>query len=439
MSKGKSTTTTTVPEYQKQAFQDLYAKGRQVSNIPFQAYTGQMVADQSQATKDAMAGQRNMFNQANRFDPTAGLANMAGAGANAGSVGYNPMLGRQGDASANTVNRNSIRDLSKQEIMGKIGNYLNPYQNIVTDQGIRDLNRSRLMQLQSDQDAQIGSGAFGGSRGALLEAETNRNYQDQVSDFVAEQNQRGFDTAANLATTDANRQLQADQAMMGADQDVSMANQAALNQFGLANQNLGQNYFNKLADLQFGGAQMEQGRMMDQARLDDAALDRSRGIYQDLLGAQSGAISGLQQQGLLDQNYQQSLLDAQRGEFDRRIRTPQDQLMSLASAVSGVPMMGGQTSQKKTGVGDVLGAGLQIASLFAGSDARMKTNIKKLGSINGINIYSWTWNKLAKKLGWDKKYSYNVGVLAQEVMDIPGAVKADKDGYYLVDYRRLSI
>ena len=107
------------------------------------------------------------------------------------------------------------------------------------------------------------------------------------------------------------------------------------------------------------------------------------------------------------------------------------------SAVSGVPFMGAtnSTNRQKMGLGDVLGGMTQLGSAFLmGSDARMKTNVKKLGSVNGINIYSWTWNKLAKQIGWDKKYSYNVGVMAQEVKHIPGAVQKDSDGYYLVDY-----
>jgi len=437
MSKGKSTTTTTVPGYQKQAFQDLYAKGRQVANIPFESYKGQMVADQSANTKAASAGNRQLFNQANRFDPTAGLMGMVGAGANVRDVGFNPMLGRAQDASASQVNRGSIRDLDRGEILGKIGNYLNPYQNIVTDQGVRDLNRARLMQLQSDQDAQIGSGAFGGSRGALLEAETNKNFQEQVSDFVAEQNQRGFDTAAQLATSDAQRALQADTAMLDADRAVSMANQAALNQFALANQNLGQNYFNKLADLQFGTAQMDQQSALDQARLDDAALDRSRALYGDILGAQQTGLQGLQQSGLLDQNYAQSILDAQRSEFDRRLKTPYDQLGALASAVSGVPMLGGQTSQKKTGLGDVLGAGLQVASLF--SDERLKTNITYLYTQkDGHEIYQWDWNDKAKDIGITEDYP-TIGVIAQRAEVInPDAVFQDKDtGYLCVNYERL--
>ena len=71
------------------------------------------------------------------------------------------------------------------------------------------------------------------------------------------------------------------------------------------------------------------------------------------------------------------------------------------------------------------------------SDKRLKTNIKKLGSVNGINIYSWTWNKLAKLMGIDLNNPVTTGVMAQEVMHIPGAVNLNNDGFYSVNYKIL--
>ena len=40
-------------------------------------------------------------------------------------------------------------------------------------------------------------------------------------------------------------------------------------------------------------------------------------------------------------------------------------------------------------------------------------------------------------MGWDKKYQYNVGVMAQEVQNIPNAVSKDKNGYLLVNYSKI--
>lgn len=438
MSKGKTVQSAKVetPQYQEDAYKELYAMGRNAANRPFTAYTGQAVAGQNAAGQEAYNTSREMMSDANRFDPTAGLMSNIGQGGQVGSVGYNANVGSAQGQLGNLVDRGNIREMGQQEILGKIGNYLNPYQDIVTDQGIRDLNRSRLKQLMSDQDAQIGRGAFGGSRGALLEAETNKNYNESVADFVAQQNQQAFDRATQLASADMDRQLTADTANMGQDSAVAMANQGALNQAAM----IEQDRFNKLADLGFAGAQMEQQRMLDQAKFDDAMFDRDRAIYGDILGAQQGAANFGSQQGLLNRAIDQEQLDFDRSEFFRRINQPVENLGIFNSAVSGVPFMGAQstTSQKKTGLGDVLGAGLQVASLF--SDVRLKENIQyKYTMTKGYKVYTWDWNDRAQEIGINNNNYPTSGVIAQEIEKInPGAVFQDQEtGYLVVNYERL--
>lgn len=73
------------------------------------------------------------------------------------------------------------------------------------------------------------------------------------------------------------------------------------------------------------------------------------------------------------------------------------------------------------------------------SDSRLKKGIKFLYKMaNGINIYSWEWNKKAKELGIPKMYpNYNVGVIAQEVAHLPNAVVQDVNGYLKVNYGEL--
>ena len=109
----------------------------------------------------------------------------------------------------------------------------------------------------------------------------------------------------------------------------------------------------------------------------------------------------------------------------------------LGTGVSGMPTQSTQTSQKKTGVGDVLGTSAQLAAMYMmmSSDERLKDNIELIGNEKGYNIYSWTWNKVAKKLGIN---SPTTGVLAQEVMKInPDAVSVNDNGYYMVNYGAL--
>lgn len=71
------------------------------------------------------------------------------------------------------------------------------------------------------------------------------------------------------------------------------------------------------------------------------------------------------------------------------------------------------------------------AALFM-SDERLKHNIKLIGKSNGHNIYTWTWNDIAKQLGVD---THEFGVIAQDVMKTnPEAVFEDTTGYLKVNY-----
>merc|ERR1719506_888096 len=55
------------------------------------------------------------------------------------------------------------------------------------------------------------------------------------------------------------------------------------------------------------------------------------------------------------------------------------------------------------------------------SDIQLKTDLKMVSTLpNGVEVYSWTWNKIAESKGLSGK---SVGVIAQQVMNIvPGSV-----------------
>ena len=326
--------------------------------------------------------------------------------------------------------------------MGTLGNYMNPYTQINIDQGVRDLNRSRLKQLMSDQDQQIGQGAFGGSRGALLESETNKNFNESVADFVDKKNEDAFNVASNLASQDIARQLQADQFNAGIDQQFGLQNAQFGQQAGLQNQQLDQATNLKLADLGLADARMNQETNLANAQIGNEMLARDQGIFNTILGQQNTGLNQLSQQGLLQGQYDQNVLDYARRQFDAEQNQGLKNLGVLQSGLSGISPLISSTgsSQKKTGLGDVLGAGLQIASLFPfPSDSRLKKAIKFLFELpNGINIYSWEWNEKAEELNIPEEYpDYNIGVIAQEVMHIPNAVVQDEKGFLRVNYEVL--
>lgn len=78
-------------------------------------------------------------------------------------------------------------------------------------------------------------------------------------------------------------------------------------------------------------------------------------------------------------------------------------------------------------------AGGALGGLF--SDARLKKNIKHVGTQDGHNVYTWDWTEQGKALAGNQPTR---GVIAQEVMQThPGAVSEGPSGYLLVDYGEL--
>lgn len=73
-----------------------------------------------------------------------------------------------------------------------------------------------------------------------------------------------------------------------------------------------------------------------------------------------------------------------------------------------------------------LGTGYMTGGLF--SDRRLKTNIKHIGkTAGGLNVYSYDYV-------WGEP---SIGVMADEVEHIPGAVMTHPSGYKMVDYSKV--
>lgn len=98
-----------------------------------------------------------------------------------------------------------------------------------------------------------------------------------------------------------------------------------------------------------------------------------------------------------------------------------------------------QSGSKSGGLlSSIIGAAATLGGAYIqyGSDARMKENIQHYDTLNGINFYTWDWNKEAKAIGWDKYPTF--GVIAQEVQKThPDAVVEGDHGYLMVNYGKL--
>ena len=250
---GGDTTTQTIDPATQARYDDLYNRAKGVANQPFVPYTGPRVAGFNPDQLQSFDATRNMFNQSMSYDPRGNL----------NQLGY-----QQAPSLLNT-------DLAA---------YQNPYQTQVIDNTLGDLNRARQMQIQSDQDAAIGRGAFGGSRSALLEAETNRNFADRAGNISDRMRSQGFDRATNLAGQDINRNM--------------------------ANRQFQSNIFGDQINDQFRTLGLLGGAGLGQQRLQQGAMDRGYGEFQralnygpQQLGLLSSAVFGMNPG--ITQNYDQ--------------------------------------------------------------------------------------------------------------------------------------
>jgi len=294
-------------------------------------------------------------------------------------MGYDPMAGLAGLAGAETPQIGQVPSLLETDISA----YQSPYTQQVIDTTLGDIRREQDIAQRKAQEGAIRAGAFGGSRSAIMEAEATRPYVEQAARTAAGLREAGFGQALGAAQSDIARQ---------------------------------------------------QARAFAQPELELRSRAQRAGLLGDIAGQQYSRLGLLGQMGLQQQALQQRGLDVPYQEFQRALAYGPQQIGLLSQAMS--PTTAGQTTQRETGAGDILGTAAQLIGTYMmmpGSDERMKEDIKFVGKEKGHNIYTWNWKDEAKQMGWDKFPT--IGVLAQEVMKyMPEAVMEDENGYYRVNY-----
>jgi hypothetical protein len=229
MSKGKSTQSVTLPAYQEAQAKELFEAGKSLAGQPFVPYTGPKVAGFNPDQLRQFEATRGLFETGMQYDPLTGLQGLAQQGA--------PQIGQVGSL-----------------LGADIGAYQNPYQQQVIDQSMADIQRQADIARGQSQSQAIGAGAFGGSRSALLESESQRPYIEQQARTAAGLRQSGFENAQRAAESDIARQqqmamfapefeLRARQQQAGLLGGVGAEQQqrlAALGQIGAQQQGLGQ-------------------------------------------------------------------------------------------------------------------------------------------------------------------------------------------------------
>jgi hypothetical protein len=191
--------------YNAQNFGNQYGSGPQFQNMGL----GYLAAN---------APQLNNY-QMGQADQVSGN-NVSNQNINAAQSGYQANLNdyQMGPASqvrSQNFGQQSVRD------------YMSPYQQNVTDfqkdQAIMDYGRS----LPGQNAQAVGSGAFGGSRQAIVSAEGQRNLQNQLGGIQAAGSQNAYQNAQQQFNADQARRMQAQMSNQQAGLTVGQQNLAS--------------------------------------------------------------------------------------------------------------------------------------------------------------------------------------------------------------------
>lgn len=298
---GTSTQTSVseLPEWARPAAQETLAKGQALTAQPYQTYEGNRIAGfsplQQQAQQQA-AGMR----PAEQLGTATSLAQAAGTGA-LGAGGYNPSQFYGGTFGGRQA-----------------AQYMNPYLEQALAPQIAEAQRQSAIAGVQQAGQATQSGAFGGSRFGLMEAERQRNLGQSISNIVGQGYNAAFTQAQNQFNQDMQRRMQAQQA----------AEQSR--QFG--------------ANLGLQGLQTGLQAAGTLGNLGQTQYGQEMGINQ-LVNQYGGQQQALRQQGLT-QEYQ---------DFLNQQNYPYKQLGFMSDLIRGLPLGQQTTAQMYQAPGSMLG------------------------------------------------------------------------------------
>lgn len=239
-----------------------------------------------------------------QLDTASGLAGLAGQ--RAMGAGYDPT-------------KFTAQQVGTQDYTGQnVSQYMNPYMQNVVDIQQREAQRQADIAGTQRAAQAVRSGAFGGSRAGVMEAEAARNLATQKGDIQAQGQNAAFQNAQQQFNAQQQANLQAQLANQGAGlQAQQMGEQSRQYGAGLGLQGL-------QTGLQAAGQLGQLGQTQYGQQLGNINL-------QNQLGAQQQA----QQQGILNQQIQNYAMAQQ---------YPQQQLAFMSNMLRGLPLQSTTTN-----------------------------------------------------------------------------------------------
>ena len=204
-------TNTNIPQWASQGGQELFEQAKNLATQPYQQYTGPRVASFTDDENTAFDTVRQ------------------------GIGGYQPFMDQA---------QTSMNQAATQWGNAPAQQYMDPYQQNVTDIAAREYNRNAdIRQAGNRSAATLGAGGFGGSRQGVVEGATERARALGLSDMYAKGQANSYANAQQMFNADQNRALQTGQlgASLGAaNQQLGVQDAAALERVGAAQRALNQ-------------------------------------------------------------------------------------------------------------------------------------------------------------------------------------------------------
>ena len=344
--------------------------------------------------------------QAQMFGQQAANIGMGGLGYGEMGAGLGMEAARQAGAGFG-AGQQYAQMATSPEAMGA---YMSPYMQQAVDRQKFEASRDYAKQLGGQKAAAVGAGAFGGSRQAIVEAESQRNLNQQLQNIQAAGTQQAFQQAQQAQQFGANLGLQGlgagyqglQAGMQGAGIGLSglgtalQGQQARMQGLGQAGQFFGQGIQGAQAGLQGVGAQQAAGQLglagtaqgmqgagmglqgvgqaigagqyglqgLGAATQAGSALGQMGGqqlaAQQGIIGLQSQA--GAQQQALEQQKINQAIQN-----YAMQQQYPMQQLAAMSGLLRGLPLQSATTQSYQaapSAISQLSGLGLSGAAAY---------------------------------------------------------------------------
>jgi len=390
---------TNLPEYAEPFYRDLLARVGYESAIPYESYPGKRLEFFTPAEQEAMkrfeqlgvSGTPDELRAAGDIAANVGRGNPYASamleatrnaqfttGYDAGSLGDSYLPGASdptaGGGPALLTDRPGEFTAKTFTDPTAISDYMNPYQQLVVDREKEEAVRQSRKMGQDIGLQAAGSGSLGGYREAIMQAERQRNLEDQLGDIQARGSQQAFDRGRQAFSDDEARRMGAFQGNLSRFQAgigaLSDAERLGIQRFqvGEAARQRQEELARMRRELGARTAQSAYGQLLsgDQQRLAAA------GMMGDFVGQRQqmemDRLRAMQTAGEIRRNLLQRGLDIGYTDFLRQQAFPKEQLSFYSSMLQGVPISPGQISQSygitPSTTQQLLGAGIASAGLY---------------------------------------------------------------------------